>query len=412
MNRPRLRCLLAASAAILWLASRAGAADKTASELWTNLLAGRSRRLLLSGTSLSNLAHSPWPDSLKAAIDSLVGPGLLDLRNISPAGGNTSRVGPNCADSLDSLVAFVPDAVFLEFASNDATNHYDCTVDTCSRVAHVQMIEAIQRALPACEIFLYITGLPWDFLDCGSTPCAYCTVFQAQYCRRSARPSSNEHVEAFFDMVRQLADRYHTHLIDTYWAFKAQHDTAFGSYVNYLYDGHHPTPLASREIIVPLMLQALRGRPLALTAPATGDTLHVGDSLRVAWQYNPDSVTIVDVDISPDAGDSWLTLNRQSIPAPAGGASFVLPAQIGPNALTTDQVLVRVRGYDSPIEDLVGPLVVLPVSAVRPSPAPQTGASWKGPQRLLQVRHGALAVGSGRKRFDIRGRALAAEVMR
>ena len=145
MNRPRLRCLLAASAAILWLASRAGAADKTASELWTNLLAGRSRRLLLSGTSLSNLAHSPWPDSLKAAIDSLVGPGLLDLRNISPAGGNTSRVGPNCADSLDSLVAFVPDAVFLEFASNDATNHYDCTVDTCSRVAHVQMIEAIQE---------------------------------------------------------------------------------------------------------------------------------------------------------------------------------------------------------------------------------------------------------------------------
>jgi hypothetical protein len=404
---------IAIAATLLLLAPDAPAFDKRTSAFWQNLSAGRTQRLVLSGTSLSNTTYSPWPDSLKATLDSLMGVGLLDLRNISPEGGNTSMAGPNCADSLHLITDLAPNAVFLEFASNDATNHYDCTIDSCSRPSHIRMIEGLRQSLPACEIFLYITARPWDADTCPSTtPCAYCTVFLAQYCRRAARPSNNDHVEKYFDMVRELADRYHTHLIDTYADFKAIYDTAFASYVDYLFDGHHPSPQATHEIIMPHMLQALRGWPLVITAPATGDTIFVGDSVTVGWEFVPsDSATSLDVDISPDGGSTWLTApthRTSSIPVTEHRAVFVMPSEIGGIPMTTNQVFVRITQYNGTTTDAAGPLVVRPLSAVRGSRA-VTGARRPAPfaLRLTRDRTNCIVVAADGRCFDIRGSRLA-----
>lgn len=240
--------LTATLALVLAATTVAHAFDMRRSQIWHKLSAGQHQRLLISGTSLSNLQYAPWPDSLKAAVDRAVGPGLLEIVNISPPGGNTSSAGANCADSAHRYIDAAPDAVFIEFASNDATNRYDCTVNGCSRPNHERLIDSIRTRLPNCEIFLYITARPWDKLSCGTTQCAYCTVFEAQYCRRSARPSSTEKVEEYFAAIRGIADRHNTHLIDTYQRFRNIYDTAFSSYVEYIYDGHHPTARAPMRL--------------------------------------------------------------------------------------------------------------------------------------------------------------------
>jgi GDSL-like Lipase/Acylhydrolase family len=347
----------------LIFAAGSSASDKTPSALWKNLAAGKHQRLVLTGTSLSTNAYSYWPDSLLAALDARFPGGLLDIQNISPDGGNTSMAGPNCADSVSKVIALAPNAVFIEFASNDATNYVDCTVEGCSRPSHIKMIDAIRKSLPSCEIFLYVTGLPWDMQSCGSVSCAYCTVFEAQYCRRAARPSNNDHVEVYFDMVRQEADHYYTHLFDTYWAFKAIHDSAFSSYVNYLYDGHHPTPKAVHEIILPQMLQVLKGLPLAITEPRTGDTITIGDSVHVTWEYDPDSVGVVELQVSPDSGKDWLPAMNKSVQAADGGTAFLFPSEIGGMSLQTNQLLIRVSKYNSNLSDAVGPMVIRAASS-------------------------------------------------
>jgi len=343
---------------VFLLFSGISAFDKRQSTFWKNCLAGKTQRLILTGTSLSNPAHSPWPDSLKAVMNSKMGPGIFDMRNISPDGGNTSMEGANCADSVVKIINLAPNAVFIEFASNDATNHYDCTIGACSKPSHIKMIEAIRKSLPSCEIFLYVTGLPFDKMSCESVACAYCTVFEAQYCRRAARPSSTDSVEKYFDMVRALADIYNVHLIDTYWDFKAVHDRNPSQYVNYLYDGHHPTPLATHEIIIPHMIRALKGWPIVVTGPHAGDTISAGDSITVTWEYDPDSVEVVDINMSSDGGKTWLPGINKSIDASKKIARILVPKQIGGYSMVSDSFYILVRKYDSYITDRAGPIVV------------------------------------------------------
>jgi hypothetical protein len=394
---------------VMALANSSFSFDKRKSEFWKNLSAGKHQRLVVSGTSLSVTTTAYWPDSLKAALNSRFPGGLFDLQNISPDGGNTSLNGPNCADSVHRIIDLAPNAVFIEFASNDATNYVDCTVEGCSRPSHVKMIEAIKRSLPACEIFLYVTGLPWDMQSCGSVSCAYCTVFEAQYCRRAARPSNNDHVEKYFDMVRQEADIYRTHLLDTYGAFKAIHDSAFSSYVNYLYDGHHPSPKAVHEIILPQMLQVFKGLPLVITAPKTGDTIHVGDSVRVTWEYDPDSVGVVELQVSPDSGKSWLPAMNKSVQAVDGRTAFLFPTEIGGISLQTNQLLIRVRKYNSYLSDVVGPMTILPAAGTRhPVAAATIRHSSAGVKVFVGNRLSHIEIIENGHLFDIRGEKLGA----
>jgi len=410
--RPRdLLVILGAAAALCLLSRPASGFDKRQSEIWRKLSSGRQQRLLLSGTSLSNIQYAPWPDSLKAEIDSTVGAGLLDLVNISPAGGNYSQSGANCADSAHRYIDLAPDAVFIEFASNDATNRYNCSVRGCSRPCHERLIDSLRTRLPACEIFLYITGRPWDKESCGEIWCGSCTVFEAQYCRRSAREQSNEVPEDYFAAVRELAEKYHTHLIDTYQQFRNIFDTAYAAYVDYLYDGHHPTPLATQEIIIPVMMHALRGWPLAITSPSYGDTFSVGDTMQVSWEYTPDSVNLIDVNVSVDSGAVWLPLSAASVPADLGSTRLVLPASIGPTSLTDTPLRVQVVQYNGTTADDVGPVTVLPRNAVRRGAAQRNAAQGRtGSRPALDVRRGRLLVTRGIAFYDTRGRALPAQL--
>ncbi len=380
--------------------------DKRQSEIWKNLAKGKSQRLVLSGTSLSVPSYSYWPDSLQTFANAKFGKGLLDIRNISPDGGNTSKSGPNCADSVEKIIALAPNAVILEFASNDATNYVDCTVEGCSRPSHVKMIDAIKKALPNCEIFLYVTGLPWDMQSCGNVSCAYCTVFEAQYCRRAARPSNNDHVEKYFDMVREEADHYYSHLIDTYADFKAIFDTANASYVQYLYDGHHPTQRATHEIILPHMLQALRGWPLVITNLKAGDTLTIGDSVHVAWEYDPDSVGVVEFQVSPDNGITWLPALNRAVQTSENQAAFFLPATIGGVSMVSNKFLFRMRKYNSNLADIAGPMIVQagqPNAVRQPIPQKRVQSKLSSVRLVVGNRIDKLIIEENGQIFDIRG---------
>lgn len=160
---------------------------------------------------------------------------------------------------MDTLVSLRPDAVVMEFAANDAVNRLDCTIDACAGPNLRAMVDTLRSCLPLCDVFLYVTAPPWDTVSCAPVECRYCTSVFAQRCRRSARVSNDDTVEQYYDNVRAIADSLNTHLVDTYEAFRTIHDTAFESYRNYLYDGVHPSSLAARQIIVPHMLDAMRG---------------------------------------------------------------------------------------------------------------------------------------------------------
>jgi len=353
-------------------------ADRSTSSLWRNLRNGTPQTLVIWGTSLCLTQYSSWPDSLKPGLAPFVDTSLLTIVNVSQALGNSS---PGAVQFTDSVVGMGPDAVILEFASSDAVNRLDCTIDGCSGPSHDSIVGMLQTGLPGADIFLYVTAPPWDRDSCGATPCRYCTVVFAQRCRRSARASNNDTVEQYYDMVRRTADRRITHLVDTYGRFRDIYDTAFASYGDWLYDGIHPTALAARAIIVPVIIDAMRGKAVALAAPLPGDTLHAGEPMLLRWAYDPDSVNLVTFDMSmPDKG-YWLPLVTQSIPPGPCSLWVTCPWEIQGDSVVGDSVYLRISQYNSStIVDEVGPFVVAPPAGVRGAGAPgraMSSSRWR-----------------------------------
>ncbi|MES2694615.1 MAG: SGNH/GDSL hydrolase family protein, partial [Verrucomicrobiota bacterium] len=113
------------------------------------LEAGRPQHVVIYGTSLSK--SGAWVPQLQAALDARY-PGLLKLTN-GAKGGQHSGWGLEHVEA--SVIAQKPDAVFIEFAINDAVTRFNLSLDKVR--ANVDgMLDRIALALPECEIILQI----------------------------------------------------------------------------------------------------------------------------------------------------------------------------------------------------------------------------------------------------------------
>ena len=350
-------CIVGVSAAV----------KSSQSRFWTNLNLGKEQKLVIYGTSLCIEGQVKWPSTLKRTLENKTG-GTVNLVN-KALDGSYSKQGRQSLQSR--VIDQKPDAVTIEFASNDAVNRFDCTVSGCAEPNLRYMIETIRDKLPSCEIFLYVTARPWDKHSCGNTPCKVCGVMEAHYCRRSERASSNVPVEKYFEMVRKLAAEYETYCVDTYWDTKEIWDNNRSSYGQWVYDGHHTTQLCADKIIIPRFVEAMQGTggspPLTIEEPTEGASYRVGDDMTIRWTYNPDSVTrVLNINISPDNGVSYLTVGNESIPPEQETFQWTIPGDIGGIALHSNTVFLQIQEYNTHREAIAGPFSIVGPDTVPP----------------------------------------------
>lgn len=219
------------------------APDTAPSGLVTALAAGRPRKVVVYGTSLT--AGGAWVGQMKSWLSAKY-PGLLTVIN-SGLSGKNSAVG--LAQLNNKVLAHHPDTVFIEFAMNDAFLYSDGTPSLSvaqARANLIAMIDAIQAQNPAVEIILQTMNTVWNS-PTGSKTSA------------TLRPN----LAAYYQMYREVAATRKLLLVDHHpdWAALQQDDPA--TFQSYLPDGVHPAAQALGRVVLPLLQWKLSGgRPL------------------------------------------------------------------------------------------------------------------------------------------------------
>lgn len=208
---------------------RGQAADQNA--MIANLRAGKSQTIVTYGTSLT--AGGAWVKQLQGALDKKF-PGQPKVIN-SGASGMWSKWG---VDNLDKrVIEKKPDAVFIEFAINDAFLKY-ATSPADARRNLETMIDRILKAHPQCQIILMTMDPPVGV-------------------HLERRPK----IEDYYEVYRQVAKERKFLLIDheLNWQKILQQDkTTFDKYVP---DGIHPNALGCEKVILPQLLKSLGVEP-------------------------------------------------------------------------------------------------------------------------------------------------------
>jgi acyl-CoA thioesterase-1 len=181
---------------------------------------GRKQTVVTYGTSLTCGA---WVQQLADALQS-INPEAVDVVN-SGMGAMHSDWG---VDNLKSRVlAYNPDAVFIEFSINDAFLPYAISIDK-SRKNLEWMIDALTKRFPECEVTLMTMNIPLsEHFD--------------------QRPRFEEYYEVYRKVARERAIR----LIDHYVAWKKILDGCPDNYHIYVPDGLHPSALGSARVTTP-----------------------------------------------------------------------------------------------------------------------------------------------------------------
>jgi lysophospholipase L1-like esterase len=206
------------------------------SQLIRNLRAGESQRVLTYGTSLT---FSAWPDQLKDWFAAEF-PGQVELINKGVPSSATHHTNPTF-DALVQLNTRVlsndPDAVFIEFAINDALTGYNISPQQ-SRDNLNTMIDRILADGPDREIILMTMNPAWD------SPSGSHATF---------RPN----LAAYYQGYRDVAAQRGLLLIDHYQNWTELRDNDLALFQQYIPDGVHPTAEALHEIVTPEIIRAL-----------------------------------------------------------------------------------------------------------------------------------------------------------
>ena len=208
--------------------------------VWQRLQEGKAQHIVVYGTSMVSDRYTGIPSSLRAALK-LAAP--VDSKLVTVTG--RTNAGEYSKWGLDSLQGQVlslrPDAVIIEFASNDSVSRFNLSVDQ-ARQNWLKIIAQIRSELPETDIFLYISNPPWDRESSG----------------RRAGASNRPNITAYFDMLRELSIIHQTYLIDTWYDFSAQLDPPkFKNYRGFVGDGRHPGKRGVDQITIPMILQVL-----------------------------------------------------------------------------------------------------------------------------------------------------------
>ncbi|WP_193210439.1 FAD-dependent oxidoreductase [Luteolibacter marinus] len=207
------------------------------------LAAGQPETVVVYGTSLT--AGGAWVGQMNAWLSAKY-PGLLTVINSGLSGKNSAE---GVAQLDAKVLAHDPDAVFIEFAMNDAFRYSDGTPSLSvaeARANLLVMIDAIQAQNPEVEIILQTMNTVWNSPS-GSNQSA------------TLRPE----LAAYYQMYREVAAERALRLVDNHpnWEGLQANDPA--TYQGYVPDGVHPGAAGLAAITLPLLKWKLSGgRPL------------------------------------------------------------------------------------------------------------------------------------------------------
>jgi lysophospholipase L1-like esterase len=213
--------------------------NSTPSRLVANLLAGKSQKLVVYGTSLTYNSALLLREALQARFGN-----LITVVN-SGQSGRASRTGLALLD--EKVIAQQPDAILIEFAVNDSHTYFhepdalDAGIDQAESERNLEtIIQRIQAALPECEIIIQTMNPAWDPAD------------------NDRKPGTNRaELEEFYEGYRRVAAQHGLRLIDNHVIWREVQEEDPDRFALYVPDGVHPTPAAIREVQVPSVLRGL-----------------------------------------------------------------------------------------------------------------------------------------------------------
>lgn len=193
----------------------------------TALEAGKRQRIVVYGTSLT--ANSGWPAEFQKTLRDAYGRKAKVIN--TAGGGKDSRWG--LTNLSQRVIRQRPDLVFLEFTINDALAESSLSVAE-SMANLTAMITQIRSERPHCDLVVMIMNPPTgEALRKRPDIAKYASGY-----RRVAKNLSCRLIDfspVWNDLIRNHPDRWKT----------------------YAPDGLHPTPLACREVILPVLLENL-----------------------------------------------------------------------------------------------------------------------------------------------------------
>jgi lysophospholipase L1-like esterase len=237
-----------------WLVAAAGQAD-----ILSRLDRGEQLTISAVGTSLTDASHSYWFARMGTWLNSLY-PGQVTLDNESISGSaSPSGIG----QQVPAALTHNPDAVFIEFAVNDAYTPYN-----------------ISRAASAANLQTMIDQInTWAAGNHRTVDIIVQTMNNTPRTDRADLPS-------YYQAYRDIAAANHLLLIDHYanWLnlYNSQPDHA--TWNSYVPDTLHPNDLGAQYVIVPDIQHAL----LAQTpepAAATLLTTALMGLVAYAWRH-------------------------------------------------------------------------------------------------------------------------------
>jgi lysophospholipase L1-like esterase len=215
------------------------AAGENASLLLKELAAGKPRKVVVYGTSLT--ANGGWVGQMKQWLTASYS-GSLEVINSGMSGKNSSE---GVARLQEKVLRHQPDTVFIEFAMNDAFLYDDGTPHLSVAEAKANlatMIDAIKKQNPAAEIILQTMNSVWDSPK-GSNSSA------------TLRPKLAD----YYEMYRSMAKERGLLLVDHEPDWSALQKDDPEKFQTYVPDGVHPTPTGTENISLPLLMNKLLG---------------------------------------------------------------------------------------------------------------------------------------------------------
>lgn len=203
------------------------------SQLVKNLQNGQTQTLVVYGTSISSMApNGPlWVSKVGETLNKMFN-NRLTVYNSGRAGQNSEWALNNVTDSVLSKK---PSTVIVEFATNDAVQRFNISVEDC-RANTIKLISIIKKAYPNCEVILH-------------TPCGYPLGKNAE-----SRPTMSKYNKVYEDLAKEM------HLIwidESHELIKIAEEKGIPELKKYAGDGVHPTQKSALELIAPNVIQTL-----------------------------------------------------------------------------------------------------------------------------------------------------------
>ncbi|MFE0560696.1 SGNH/GDSL hydrolase family protein [Paenibacillus sp. NPDC058910] len=184
----------------------------------SNLENGKHQHIVVYGTSLTE--GGAWVSGLKEILDRRF-PGQVKLTNSAKAAQWSGWALENLEERV---IAFAPDAVFLEFAINDSYLPYQMSVAKCGENLNA-LIDRIHAANKNCEILLMTMNPPvQEHLE--------------------IRPL----IEQYYQVYRDTARKRGLLLIDHYPVWRKILDENPAEFNRLIPDGIHPSDEGSTKI--------------------------------------------------------------------------------------------------------------------------------------------------------------------